>query len=847
MSECIELTAEIAAALKDRSRMPTSVTVKGNSYTLDCPVGEGFKAVVWKAQDDLGRLRALKFAVYADYEDRSYLQELSRASTLDKYDEFARFIDAGLVRIDFGAGSQYSFVCFVEEWIEGTSLKTLLAKDGDRVTPTFMLGYIRAMCNALSELYFEKLRHDDLHTGNVMIVEAPPAQISPELRIKIVDNGSMKPIGVGTKKETDDHGSFVSHLVEISNTISARRSMSIRDRRFLSASERLIQSMVDVGQPLRDPREIVDLFSLAYTRASSQTVESKPELLSPFEFISAEHIADDRLLLQIFAKTCPWLEKVAGPDPCLVSGPRGCGKSTIFRWLSLKPHLHKPAADLSTFRLAGFYISCSTDLQNRVGWIRTEALASRFTREIVHYFNLLATREVVQTLALIAERQDRESFWGLGKAEEQGVHTFVLQRLNLSSYPLMQGISPLAQLLEIIEQEMFHTHSLMMEGLNVEHPSRETMLGDLSSRIVQLLPRFKEMRITFLVDDFSLHRIPEPVQKILNRIIWERRSTHIFKLSSEKFGAVLTNPYDASADISREMIEVDCGQEFIALDESGSRARARDFAVDLLNHRLRSANYSGTAIDLIGQSPPGSLALSLLKDRKGRKAHYFGLERLADLCSGDVSNLLLVYRRIFEASKVDKNTTSIIPPATQDSSVRAVSRELLESIKTYVPFGTEMHSLVSAFGNLVRNVLEKGRWIKKGKQSVPPQCPRIEIDQIPGATADQLNTAQQQQADEVLRRAIFINMGPGLSRHKNVLTIRWHLRRIYLPAFGAALSKNTAVKSNPDWFKFFLTDPKGACDMTWGSWAKTGKQVTIEGPTLFQKRPSASQLPRKSR
>jgi serine/threonine protein kinase len=201
MSQPIELTPELVIALKDPSRMPASVTVKGSSYTLDSPKSEGFKAVVWKAQDDIGRLRALKFAVYEDYEDRSYLQELSRASALDKYEDFARFIDAGIVNIDFGKDDQKVFVCFVEEWIEGTSLKDLLAKGGDRVTPTFMLGYIRAMCNALSELYFERLRHDDLHTGNVMIVEAPQAHISPELRIKIVDNGSMKPSEIPTKKQ----------------------------------------------------------------------------------------------------------------------------------------------------------------------------------------------------------------------------------------------------------------------------------------------------------------------------------------------------------------------------------------------------------------------------------------------------------------------------------------------------------------------------------------------------------------------------------------------------------------------------------------------------------------------
>ena len=63
-------------------------------------------------------------------------------------------------------------------------------------------------------------------------------------------------------------------------------------------------------------------------------------------------------------------------------------------------------------------------------------------------------------------------------------------------------------------------------------------------------------------------------------------------------------------------------------------------------------------------------------------------------------------------------------------------------------------------------------------------------------------------------------MEPGLSRHGSVTTLRWQLRRVLLPAFNAALSKNTAVKEDPDWFKFFLSNAKEALDTEWKKWPK---------------------------
>jgi hypothetical protein len=831
--ERIQLDSATKDALSRSEIVPMEIDVRGRHYFPKGYIAAGFKGVVWKGVDEYGGEVAIKFTIYKDYLSRSYLEEAERARKLRNRGPFADFIDAGPVTIQLPDNKSEVFVCFIEEWIHGWTLINYLDQYG--ASASFLRNCVRGMCEALNILKALKFRHDDLHSGNIMVVRPQEGDLPPELKVKVIDTGSLKSAESPLHKEKDDHRWFSEHLIYIRNLLSKRKTLPLTERRFIKEIDPLLDMMIEEDRSiaLYEPAKILSQFESAWTRAQSPSIEEETKLQDPFDYISAEHIISDKLLVNLFAESCPWFKEVSSPNPILLTGPRGCGKSMVLRRLSLHALLHKSTEEIIKSQIAGFYVSCSADLRNRLGWLTTEGAVHRFRREIVHYFNLLLTREIVQTLVVISHRNDREELFGFGLGEEALVHSFIMEKIEVAGpeeYHL-QGITFMQHVLDKIESEMDECYKHLITGVSITRATDITFITEITRFLNKNIKYFNEKKITFLIDDFSVHRLPEPVQEILIPIIWDRQATHIFKLSAEKYGAVIIDKLKAVAEVTRELREIDCGQFYIKLGEKTSR----QFARDLLAIRLHLSGYKGDPEMILGHSnyDEGSLGKALAHRSQNVGRHddqYYGIETIADICSGDMSLLLEIYRRIFERGKVNNQTKNMVRPNVQHAAIEGVSRELLNLIKNYVPCGGEMFNLVVAFGTLSRRILREGCLQGKGKEMIPCETSRIEVDQPPGQLEEELNETQLELMDELIRRSIFIEMELGRSRHKFTPTIRWQLRRVYCPAFGTSLAKNTAVKWNMSEFKYFLTNPKDACE---SEFKKRWTRKKFESPLPF--------------
>ncbi|WP_373653578.1 hypothetical protein [Schlesneria sp. DSM 10557] len=404
------------------------------SYKLIEQLGRGQTAIAWKVEDSLGRTYALKLVPKTEFKNHSLDAEARRASNLDGT-RFARVDFYGDLQLDTDVSALSAFYGVIVVWIEGTSLQRFLEDPNTVVDGASFCRLAKDLCQVLQELRDcqPRLTHNDLHDENVIIYAKrdPLSNIfshhltvidTGQLKsierwdelldnwrdqcstLESVNNASLSPTIVRIRERIEwfsrtDQEWIVCHLCNLYNKMLKNVSrLSPSDKKFARDLPMLLCQMVDSNHSRRldDPTQMYR----EVERLWRQAVEvGPPPMTTPFDLPSAELIRSDRQLMTLFSEEYPRIDACRSGSPLYIYGPRGSGKSTILRSLSIKALLASanPKDELEKISFFGVYLSSSQELRSRF-WLMTESDFAALEGHVVRYFNLLLIEALVETL-----------------------------------------------------------------------------------------------------------------------------------------------------------------------------------------------------------------------------------------------------------------------------------------------------------------------------------------------------------------------------------------------------------------------------------------------------------------
>ena len=696
-------------------------------------------------------------------------------------------------------------VVFICDYVKGKNLEDYIRQDRANITLPFIEEFLLTMFRLLHELKRREDQHGDLHAGNVLVAKSD-FDMDGRTTFRVTDFGVRELTGQAP------HATDYLYVAEILKNLLEcvdYRECSARDRYIHDAlchdflKRHLIETNPIADSFAYNPRAMADkLRSLEEEHRTRAGGIATAKLLTPFDYPNCEQIGDSHLLLNnLYSDRLLGLSKIQARSNLMLTGPRGCGKTTVFRALSLDYLTANDKDNPNELGYIGIYYRCD-DLYFSFPRYRTPERQEALDVPM-HFLVVTLLAITLEQIGTWAKRRFPDE---LERKEE----ALVAELWDLFEWS--RPDNPSAEQWAALVNRLKKERNRAAKKQRFVHVPTERIEGYFGPGVMVEACRLIRNKFSFLrdrpfyffIDDYSDPKITKDLQINLNRLVIHRSSDVFFKVSTESPISFAREDIDGKRFVeSRECDLLNLGLRYIKDDTN----QTLGFLEDLFKRRFHEVkDYPvKTLKELLGSIPRNENATARAFREKKGKENYAGSETIAAMCSGDIHYMIRLVARMVDdyggkPALEASNAVPRIPPGQQHNSIRAAAGAFMESVRTLPRWGPRLTEVVAAFGNVAYSYLLYET--STNEESKPPhQASRIE----PYNTLH-LSEEAQKILDDLLRYSILIEDPRGKSLREKVVP-RFYLRRYLIPHFRLTFSRRDSLQLENHQIETLLCEP----------------------------------------
>lgn len=803
-----------------RSNLPSKEKFLGKTiegipdYVIKDYVDSGFNGHLYRAvNESTNNEWAIKIVpisnVISQEKKDEYLEEARKANMLENRSVVKCH------RVVQYSDTEGEYVIFACDYVKGSNLRDYTKKHASEIDIPFIETFLRTMFGLLYELERRQFQHGDLHAGNILVAISE-FDMDGRIEFRVTDFGVQR--FSGHPVHTTDYLAISQILKELLNCIEYmdcegrnRYAYNILRDDFL---ERHLIETNRIADPLAyNPHSMaqkLDRIDSDYRQKGD--ARGNAQLVTPFDYPNCEQMGKSHLLLKnLYSDRLLGLSEIRERANLVLTGPRGCGKTTVFRALSLDYLISVDNDDPQQIEYIGIYYRCD-DLYFAFPRYKIPARPAAFDIPI-HFLIVTLLATMLEQIAVWAQRHFGEEFQK--KSRQLVIDLWKILGLTPPSSPTADQMSTLTDRLKkerkraADKQRFAHVKSQSIEG----YFGPETMIE--SCRLIRDRFSFLQQRpFYFFIDDYSDPKITQDLQANLNRLLMYRSPDLFFKLSTESPISFSPRDIDGKQFVeTREYNLLNLGLRYLTDDSDGRK----EFLEDLFARRFSEVkNYPVHNLgELLGSLPRNENATArIFRKNQDEENHvsdpdlkyYAGCETITAMCSGDIHYMIRLVSRMVEDCGgrdgiANSITTPRIPFRGQNNSIRSAAGEFMESIRTLPERGPHLADVIAAFGNVAGSyLLHETSTNETGNP--PHQASRIE-------PYESLNLSSEARdiLNDLLRYSILIEDPRGKSR-RGMAVPRYYLRRYLIPHFRLTFSRRDSLSLENHEIEILLSDPK---------------------------------------